>query len=256
MDNHYFNTEVAKKYGIEEAIILQNIQYWLKQNQANDKNFHEGYYWTYNSFKAFKIIFYYMSESKIKRLLNHLVKSKVLKTGNFNKMKFDRTKWYTIIDKSIINLYSTTIGQNEPIEKNEMTNATAQYDLTIPYINTDSKPDEKHIDNIDTASKREAAAFVSNIINLYFRKYNKFFTEKHPFYKKELMIECNNILKQYIELNDWLKDTKLWEEFIDLFFKEFNKNGYNMYLKMFLSEKIIRTYALRCGYIIDEGDWN
>ena len=66
---HMFNIEIANEYGIEEAIILQNISFWIDHNKANDKNFHDGHYWTYNSAKAFQKIFPYMSEYKIKRVL-------------------------------------------------------------------------------------------------------------------------------------------------------------------------------------------
>ena len=42
---HNFDTEIATEYGINEAILLNNIYYWVEYNKANEKNFHDGYYW-------------------------------------------------------------------------------------------------------------------------------------------------------------------------------------------------------------------
>lgn len=44
---HIFDVEIAKKYGINVAVILENMSYWIKKNEANDKHFYEGKYWTY-----------------------------------------------------------------------------------------------------------------------------------------------------------------------------------------------------------------
>lgn len=45
---HNFDINIAEKYGINAAIILQNMYYWIEKNRANEKHFHDGYYWTYN----------------------------------------------------------------------------------------------------------------------------------------------------------------------------------------------------------------
>ena len=41
---HHFNIEYAKKYGILEAILIDNFQFWIAKNRANGKHFHDGYY--------------------------------------------------------------------------------------------------------------------------------------------------------------------------------------------------------------------
>ena len=50
---HSFDVELAKEYGILEAILIQNIYFWIEKNKANKKHFYDGRYWTYNSKKAF-----------------------------------------------------------------------------------------------------------------------------------------------------------------------------------------------------------
>ena len=41
MDNHSFNINVAVKIGIEKAILMQNIAFWIERNKANEVNFYD-----------------------------------------------------------------------------------------------------------------------------------------------------------------------------------------------------------------------
>ena len=99
MSEHSFDKDIAKEYGIEEAILLKNIDYWVEKNEANGKNFYDGCYWTYNSIKAFKEMFPYMSEKKIRNALNKLVENDLIITGCYNSDIRDRTLWYAITEK-------------------------------------------------------------------------------------------------------------------------------------------------------------
>ncbi|HFR3539197.1 TPA: hypothetical protein ACHVCJ_001740 [Streptococcus suis] len=38
---------VLARIGLNEAIVLQQINFWLEVNKQNGKNFHDGRYWTY-----------------------------------------------------------------------------------------------------------------------------------------------------------------------------------------------------------------
>ena len=53
----HFLKEDAMKYGVEIAILLYNLKFWIKKNKANGKNFVEGHYWTYNSYSSFVKLF-------------------------------------------------------------------------------------------------------------------------------------------------------------------------------------------------------
>ncbi|MCL2409934.1 MAG: DUF6017 domain-containing protein [Oscillospiraceae bacterium] len=98
--HHIFNTEVAALYGIEEAILLENLHFWIRKNEANEKHFYDGDYWTYSSAKAYAELFPYMSKDKIKRHLKKLKDADLIKTGNYNKSPYDRTNWYALTEKS------------------------------------------------------------------------------------------------------------------------------------------------------------
>ena len=53
---HSFDIAIAKKYGINCAVLLNNICFWIEKNRANEKNFHDGKYWTYNTKKSISIL--------------------------------------------------------------------------------------------------------------------------------------------------------------------------------------------------------
>lgn len=93
---HSFDVEVATKYGLLEAILFYNISYWVQKNEANEKNFFDGDYWTYNSTSAFSKLFPYTSKRKIEIALKNLRDNGLIKTGNYNENKYDRTLWYSL----------------------------------------------------------------------------------------------------------------------------------------------------------------
>lgn len=99
--HHCFNINVAKKYGITEAVLLGHIAYWIEKNWANHKNFYEGRYWTYNSTNAFAKLFPYLTKRQIEYSLNKLFKEGVIMKGNFNENPFDRSLWYALTDEGI-----------------------------------------------------------------------------------------------------------------------------------------------------------
>lgn len=101
MSYHSFNTKIAKKLGMIEAVLLQNIKFWIDKSKANNKHFYKGKYWTYNSAKAFSELFDYLSDRQISRALKNLVDDGWLIKDNFNTNPFDRTSWYSLSDKFI-----------------------------------------------------------------------------------------------------------------------------------------------------------
>jgi hypothetical protein len=129
---HHFNTDYAIKYGIEEAIVINNLQFWITKNLANRKHFYNERTWTYNTYKAFSEIFPYWNEHKMKRILDSLVEQKVLLRENYNKSGYDRTCWYAFIDeKSFLQNCKTDIA--------DLQNGNSENATPIPYNNTIKK---------------------------------------------------------------------------------------------------------------------
>lgn len=78
---------------LDEAVILQQIHYWIEKKQ----NYRDGRYWVYNSMGNWIQQFPWIkSRTTLTRYFNNLEKKGLLITGNYNKAGFDKTKWYTI----------------------------------------------------------------------------------------------------------------------------------------------------------------
>jgi uncharacterized phage protein (TIGR02220 family) len=83
---------LAREIGLNEAIMLQQMHYWLLKSS----NEFEGVKWFYKTLEDWQKEFPFWSTMTIRRTLSNLEKQKVIRIGNFNKKKFDKTKWYTI----------------------------------------------------------------------------------------------------------------------------------------------------------------
>ena len=65
MISHYFQVDIAVKYGVDCAIMLEHLYFWIIHNRANGKNHINGKYWTYNSSRAFQELLPYWSKRQI-----------------------------------------------------------------------------------------------------------------------------------------------------------------------------------------------
>ena len=83
---------LARELGLNEAIMLQQMHYWLIKSSHE----FEGVKWFYKTLEDWQTEFPFWSTMTIRRTLTNLEKQKVIRIGNFNKKKFDKTKWYTI----------------------------------------------------------------------------------------------------------------------------------------------------------------
>ena len=61
---HQFDTDLAKEYGVDIAIVVNNIAFWLQKNKANKKHIYDGKVWTYNTTKAFTELFPYWTDNQ------------------------------------------------------------------------------------------------------------------------------------------------------------------------------------------------
>lgn len=133
-----FDTTLAKKYGLEEAIMIQNFQYWIIKNKVNNKNFYDNHYWTYNSKNALQQLFSFWTYAQVKRILQSLINQGVLIKGNYNKSPYDKTLWYAFNDEEYFLKLdgvqpctdSTEEDSIEPSNKNEITVDTKQNNVS------------------------------------------------------------------------------------------------------------------------------
>ena len=114
-----FSIDAAKVHGVEGAVLLSHIVYWVYRNQLNKQNEIDGYNWTYNTAASFAKLFPFWKPQKIRRLLNKLEEENAVISGCYNKARYDRTKWYAIT-KQTQSLYVTHYSElNNAISKNE-----------------------------------------------------------------------------------------------------------------------------------------
>lgn len=94
------SAELATKIGLNEAIFLQQLTFWLKRTK-NGKNY------VYKTYEEWKKEFPFWSESTIKRAVAKLKKMELIKTQRINQSqlyflnndKFDNYKKYMIEEK-------------------------------------------------------------------------------------------------------------------------------------------------------------
>lgn len=98
---YVLDVSLACLVGLDEAILLRNIAYWCFKNKANERNFKNGRYWTYNTLKAYAEEFPFWSVQNIRTILNRLIHKGWLLKGSFNKDNLNHTCWYALSDSAI-----------------------------------------------------------------------------------------------------------------------------------------------------------
>ncbi len=84
--------------------MLQYIIWWVLRNGVYGKNFKDNRFWTYNSVNAFRHEFPFLTQKQIRKCLQDLKESGAILVGSYNKMRADRTKWYTLSDALMLDV--------------------------------------------------------------------------------------------------------------------------------------------------------
>lgn len=120
------NPDLAYSIGLNEAIVLQQVNYWLKETTSGLER--DGVRWIYNTNEQWLEQFPFWSESTLKRTFTRLKTLGVLKIEQLNKSQRDMTNYYTInyeselldevkVTKSKSSKCTLPSGQNEPMEE-------------------------------------------------------------------------------------------------------------------------------------------
>lgn len=223
----HFDTDIAREIDTNSAIILQNIEFWQLKNKSNNQNFYDDRYWVYNSIKAWCELFDFLSEKQIRTCLSKLEKADKIVTGNYNKMKSDRTKWYssTRIDHLVIcNLPNGNLdlpisangfaqeGEplpvNKPIIKPVINNSETKVsqDLFLSEENSQVNNSTEEKKKVATKKKKNREDFNSDIIEFtaqLFKLFPKTTTEK---LKEAQKVNWIDTVDKLIRLDDFSKD--------------------------------------------------
>lgn len=116
---------LAKSIGLNEAIVLQQIHYWLRKSN----NVKDGHKWIYNSMPNWQKQFSFWSLPTVKRVFRSLEKQGLIITANYNKAGFDKTKWYRINYEKLQHV-SRQSDQNDTTMVSNWTDGSDQNDTT------------------------------------------------------------------------------------------------------------------------------
>ncbi|WP_270631656.1 hypothetical protein [Limosilactobacillus mucosae] len=194
---------------LDEAVILQQIHYWIEKRQ----NYREGRYWVYNSMENWMQQFPWIkSRTTLTRYFNKLEAKGLLITGNFNKAGFDKTKWYTI-DYSALSdfeqrLYRTCTTSDQNLVNGMNRTCTTN---TIDYTEITSESTTNKQANAVSADADLSESF-NKLWNLYPKKQGKKDAFRHykAWRKKskdntdDYLLRKLNEYKAYLAANQWL----------------------------------------------------
>nr|DAG45714.1 MAG TPA: Pex protein clock associated protein, CIRCADIAN.7A [Caudoviricetes sp.] len=193
---HHFNVELAKEYGILEAVLLNNLQFWIEKNRANGTNFHDGHYWTYNSAKAFSELFPYASQKQIRKALQNLIAEGIIQTGNYNKNPYDRTLWYSFTEKG------DSIFQMGKIDVPKRENGNDLEGQPIPDNKTDNKTDNK----LKESKKEESNnTQIEHVEKTTCRKKKKTMSYDEQIAEYTQNEDLQNALKAFLQMRSFIK---------------------------------------------------
>lgn len=153
---------LAKKVGLNEAIVLQQVHYWL--NPKHNKNCFNGRHWVWNTYEQWQEQFPFWSIITIRRAINSLEKIGIL-ISYVDTSAFKNLKYYSI-NYDLLNEISSSQTQ-EPVVSESLenprfsgTNTNEQIDV----IKMSRRPDQnEQIDLINMTSSYKDTKTTSEI---------------------------------------------------------------------------------------------
>lgn len=145
------NPDLAYSIGLNEAIALQQVNYWLKETTSGLER--DGVRWIYNTTEQWLEQFPFWSESTLKRTFTRLKSLGVLKIEQLNKSQRDMTNYYTInyeselldevkVTKSKGAKCALPSGQNDTMEEVNMKRSTRSKRTAVIRSNWHDDPTE------------------------------------------------------------------------------------------------------------------
>ena len=151
---------LANIIGLNEAIVLQQLHFFLRISRTKVG----GRSWVYNTINDWQSEFSFWSVKTVQRTIENLEKSGlVVSTDKFNKMKMDKTKWYTIDYQKLSEILpeneKTPFGQNDQMETPKKENAFGQNDqMTFGQNDQSNNQRNKNINITPLSPCRESAS--------------------------------------------------------------------------------------------------
>lgn len=203
---HNFKIDLAKKCGVDNAIFLQDIAYWIDYNSSGNVNFREGRYWTYSTMEAICERHPYWTKRQVQRIVKNCLENKWLFIGKYNKSNYDHTNWYSVSDEIL------SIISGKSLEQDSFPDDTKPL-----YQENDSVC--SYIDKINKENKKTNTTVQTNIFNkIQFEAFWSLYPRKQA--KQDAIKAWNALkpdeefyeftiepaLKKQIKSDQWTKD--------------------------------------------------
>ena len=117
MESHSFSVEIAGKYGINCALILNTFSFWHRKNIENEKNIYKERVWIRMSVAEMCGVYSYLTSDKIRGAVKKLQDEGLIEVDSFNKNKYDKTKWYSLTNKACEIMRIDQICTSENMER-------------------------------------------------------------------------------------------------------------------------------------------
>lgn len=237
--------QLAKKTGLNEAIVLQQIHYWTEINRKANKNLYDGFYWTFNSYDQWNEQFPFWHVNTIKKTITNLEKAGLVVVGNYNKLKIDRTKWYRV-DYEVLETL-----EKSPLYNICTTNRQKWYDhrtkIVRPLPETNPETTTKTTHNGALSDESCTIPFppeIMDAVNYYFRCYLFKFKKDHP---KIKYYQLNRVMQeiQYFTNENGLDYDGL-TDMIDQHFKRNMATDYN--INHFATDGVLQNLMYEVAY--------
>lgn len=218
---HSFEIAIADKYGIEVAVVFDMFCFWINKNEANENNYYDGKFWTFNSAKGFKKIFPYWSEKKIQRILQKMVEEDLIIKGNYNENPWNQTSWYAFgnmgeklknalsIDWS--NLSNAFTESVQCTKDKSVQSKTVIYTVsnTVNKRNIKESSDDTDLSASETIPYVEIIDYLNSKCSKRYKHTNRIAREKiHARWNEGFRLEDFKLVID-VKAYDWLNDTKM-----------------------------------------------
>ena len=144
---------LAESIGLNESLVLQQIHWLLSRSKKKIS----GKYWVFNTYEEWRDKhFRFFSLSTVRRTIKNLEDlGLITSTTEFNKMKVDKTKWYTINYEELDNLQIATNKNDSPSVQNEQSSCSKWTDTSVQNEQTNNQeiPQETPTRDISSSEK-------------------------------------------------------------------------------------------------------
>lgn len=156
---------LANLLGLEEAVLLKQIDAWCIFNERRQSQAHYklGYYWTYGSYAEWLVQMPFLNSARtIQRLILSLEKQQLLISGYLSDLRSDRRKWYRVDHQKLGTLYLTSSQDIVPKMDGGQTGA----DTTVPKMDGGSaKNGGVVVPEVDGGSARSEPSSIYKDLN-------------------------------------------------------------------------------------------